>query len=139
MHELAIARAVIAIAEEQARGRRVLRVEMRVGHLRQVVASALEFSFQAVAMGTCVEGAELAIEEVEVRGRCPACGAESRPRAFPLACERCGSHELEISSGEELLVEALELEEAAAAARGAPPEEDRDDVRRGSCTGPGFE
>jgi hydrogenase nickel incorporation protein HypA/HybF len=111
VHELSLAESIVRIASAHAGGRRVVRVEVQVGHLRQVVPSALEFAFGLVAEGTPVEGAELALEEVPVRGRCRVCGAESRPAGFPLACAGCGGLELELLSGEELLVDALELEE----------------------------
>jgi len=43
LHELAHAGAVVSIAEQHARGRRVARVELELGVLRQVVVAALEF------------------------------------------------------------------------------------------------
>ncbi len=114
MHELAIADAVVQVATERAAGRRVTRVELKVGHLRQVVPSALEFAFALVAQGTCVEGAELAMEEIPAAGRCRTCGTESELDGFPLHCARCGSWDLELLRGEELLVDALELEDEEA-------------------------
>jgi hydrogenase nickel incorporation protein HypA/HybF len=114
VHELAIAESVVRIAERHAAGRAVTRVELKVGHLRQVVASALEFGFELVAQGTCVEGAELALEEVPAAGRCRSCGEEGELGAFPLSCPRCGSWDLELTRGEELLVDSLELEEEPA-------------------------
>jgi hydrogenase nickel incorporation protein HypA/HybF len=111
MHELAIAEAVAATAERHAAGRAVSRVELRVGHLRQVVPAALEFSFSLVARGTLLDGAVLAIEEVPARGRCRACGTETEMRGFPLACGDCGGLDLEVTAGEELSIEALEVEE----------------------------
>ncbi len=112
MHELSIAGSVVEIASRQANGRRVTKVRMKVGHLRQVVPSALAFSFELVAEGTPAEGAELEMEEVPATGRCRACAEESRFGGFPLQCDSCGGFDLEILSGEELLVESLELEEA---------------------------
>ena len=111
MHELAVAEAVLAIASQHARGRKVHRVELKVGHLRQVVPSALEFAFDLLADGTMLEGAELVIEHVGARGRCRTCHAESTVPGFPLACASCGGIDMEIVAGEELLVDALELEE----------------------------
>lgn len=111
MHELAIADAVVRIASERAVGRRVTKVELTVGHLRQVVPSALEFSFALVAEGTIVEGAELVVEHVPATARCPRCGSESELSGFPVACPRCASAEVELVGGDELVVEALELEE----------------------------
>jgi len=110
MHELSIAESIVRVARRHAGGRAVTRVELRVGHLRQVVPSALEFAFTLVADGTELEGAELAIEEVPVGGRCRACGAEGTYAGFPFTCPGCGGLDIELTSGEELLVESLELE-----------------------------
>ena len=112
MHELSIAESVIRIASRRANGRRVMKVQMRVGHLRQVVPSALTFGFGLLAEGTSVEGAELEVEQVPAEGRCRGCGVESRLDGFPLQCEGCGSFDLDILKGEELMVDSLELEEA---------------------------
>jgi hydrogenase nickel incorporation protein HypA/HybF len=111
LHELAIAESVVEIARRHAAGRQVTKVYLKVGHLRQVVPSALAFSFELVAQGTPVEGAELEMEEVPVKGRCRECGAESQLTEFPLQCTACGTFDLEILQGEELYVESLELEE----------------------------
>jgi hydrogenase nickel incorporation protein HypA/HybF len=111
MHELSIADAVLQVALRHARGRRVHRVELRVGHLRQVVPSALDFAWQLITDGTALAGAELEIEEVPARGRCRACQAETTMESFPLQCGRCGSSDVELVAGEELLVDALEIEE----------------------------
>ena len=110
MHELAIAQSMVAIADRHADGRAVTRVEVKVGHLRQVVPSALRFAFELVAEGTPLDGAELVIEEVPAAGICGACGAESLLPDFPLACARCGGLDIEVTRGEELLVDSLELD-----------------------------
>ena len=113
MHELSIARAVVAIAERHADGRTVHSVELKVGHLRQVVPSALEFAFELLTKDTALEGAVLVIEDVPARGRCRGCGAETTMKTFPLQCGACGGMDLEMVAGEELVVDALELEERA--------------------------
>ncbi|HEV7584553.1 MAG TPA: hydrogenase maturation nickel metallochaperone HypA [Solirubrobacteraceae bacterium] len=115
MHELSIADSVVQIASRHAQGRRVERVELKIGHLRQVVPSALEFAFELLAAGTCVEGAELIVDQVPAAGRCRSCAAEATMSAFPLQCPVCGSLDLELLAGEELLVEALELADAGEA------------------------
>jgi hydrogenase nickel incorporation protein HypA/HybF len=119
MHELAIAESVVQIAVDHARGRPVAKVALRVGYLRQVVPSALEFAFELVAKGTDVEGAELGMEEVAAAVSCRVCGAETERSEFPLVCGSCGGFDVEVLRGEELQVESLELEEALATIGGS--------------------
>ncbi len=111
MHELSIAEAIIEVASRHAGARRVAKVELKVGHLRQVVPAALEFAFELVAQGTPVEGAELAIEHLPAVGACRDCGARTELTDFPLACGECAGFEVDVLTGEELLVDSLELEE----------------------------
>jgi len=112
VHELSIAQGVVEIVSRHADGRRVTRVEMRVGHLRQVVPSALEFAFGLLTEGTPLQGAELVIEDVAVVAHCRACGAETEMAGFPFQCN-CGGYDLELVTGEELLVDSLECEDEA--------------------------
>jgi hydrogenase nickel incorporation protein HypA/HybF len=111
MHELSIAEAIVAVSSRHAAGRRVSEVEVKVGALRQVVPSALEFAFELVVAGSPLEGAELRIETVPATGRCSDCGAQSRLDGFPFACAACGSVDLELVGGEELLVESIEVDD----------------------------
>jgi hydrogenase nickel incorporation protein HypA/HybF len=111
MHELSIAGALVDVATRYAAGRPVTRVEVKVGHLRQVVPSALEFAWELLVEGTPLEGAELAMEEMPATVHCKACGSEATLTAFPARCAACGSFSVEVTGGEELLVDALEIDE----------------------------
>ncbi len=110
MHELSIADAIVRIATAHASGRKIETIEVKVGYLRQVVPDALEFAFVLVAEGTEAQGAQLLLEEVPAAGICRRCGIESELPGFPLACEACGSLDVELVRGEELLVDALTME-----------------------------
>ena len=109
MHELSIAQAVVDVAGRHAGGSRVERVHVRIGHLRQVVPSALAFSFELCAQGTPLDGAALEIEHVPIGAVCRSCRAESELDGFPLACPACGGMAVDVVRGEELQVESLEL------------------------------
>jgi hydrogenase nickel incorporation protein HypA/HybF len=111
MHELSIAQAVLDAVERHAKGRRVTKVELELGHLRQVVPSALSFAFELITPGTLAEGAELELREVPAAGVCRSCEAETKLPDLPLRCERCGGFDLELTRGEELLIDSLEVEE----------------------------
>jgi hydrogenase nickel incorporation protein HypA/HybF len=111
MHEMSMAQSILEIVSRHAAGQRVTTVELKVGALRQVVPSALTFSFELISMGTSAEGAELRLDLIPAQGVCRACGATSRLPSFPLICESCGGFHLQIIAGEELTVESLELQE----------------------------
>jgi hydrogenase nickel incorporation protein HypA/HybF len=109
VHELSIAQAIVDVAARNAGDSQVTCVYVRVGRLRQVVPSALEFSFELCAHGTAVEGAALEIQHVPIEVTCRSCGAHSQPGDFPLVCEVCGALDVNVVRGEELQVESLEL------------------------------
>jgi hydrogenase nickel incorporation protein HypA/HybF len=110
MHELAIADAVLTMALEQAADRRVARIGMRIGHLRQIVPSALRFGFEMVAHDTRAQGAELEIDHIPVAVWCERCNEESGASALPLVCARCGTLDVAVRRGDEMLVDWIEVE-----------------------------
>ena len=111
MHELSLASSIAEIAVRHAAGHRVKRITVQVGHLCQVVPDALTFSFELVSAGTPLEGAALDLRAVPATGRCRRCAAVTTLRQFPLQCGACEGFDLEILTGEEFLVESLEVEE----------------------------
>ena len=113
MHELAIGQSMFEIARRHARGLRVTQVEVRVGRLRQVVPASLSFAFEVIAQGTELEGAELVIVQVPAAGTCRECGSAVELPDFPLMCSACGGLDMDVTGGEELQVDSIELAEAA--------------------------
>jgi hydrogenase nickel incorporation protein HypA/HybF len=65
MHELALAREIVAIVCGAAHGRVVHKVTLEIGRLSGVMPEAIEFCFEAVAQGTLAEGALLAIRRTD--------------------------------------------------------------------------
>ncbi|MFL5262693.1 MAG: hydrogenase maturation nickel metallochaperone HypA [Anaeromyxobacteraceae bacterium] len=109
MHELAIAEGVIETVTGRLPGAKVSRVILRIGALTCVEPEAMRFCFDAAAQGTALEGAVLEIVEVPARGSCRTCGAADvavDPR-IPLC--PCGSADLDLTDGEQLLVSAVEV------------------------------
>jgi hydrogenase nickel incorporation protein HypA/HybF len=113
MHELSIALALVEQAEAIARregAAGMAGITVTVGELSGVNPEALELAFPVAAENSMASEARLIIETVAARARCRACGREGRP-GFPFpACGHCGSLDLEISAGQELLIRTLELE-----------------------------
>ncbi len=114
MHEASIVEALLQAAREEmdrAGGRRILRIEVTVGNLSGVNVDALRFAFEMLAPGTPAAGAELALVETRAVCSCRACGKES-PLEDPFgACPACGSVDVRVRGGDELLLSSLEVEE----------------------------
>ncbi len=112
MHELSLSSAIVNTVVKHAEGRPVTVVELRVGKLRQVIPDTLEFYFEFVARGTVCEGARLEQQLIEARLACNGCGHEWEIEIPAFRCPRCGGGDVEIVGGNELEVEAIEVEEA---------------------------
>jgi hydrogenase nickel incorporation protein HypA/HybF len=123
VHELAIARSILAAAERNAGGLPVVVVRVRIGRLRQVVAESLRFYFELAARDTGCEGAELECERVGSLLRCGSCGEEWDPAPPPAGdaselqisfrCPRCRSSDHSVVSGDELIVDSIDVTETA--------------------------
>jgi len=116
MHELALARAVLQAVAAHGGERRVQRVDLAVGALRQVVPASLAFNFEILARGTPCEGARLHQHLIPARLRC-GCGHVWELTTPSFRCPRCAASEVSVLAGEELLVESIEVEEGSCIAR----------------------
>jgi hydrogenase nickel incorporation protein HypA/HybF len=110
MHEMGLAEGILAVVLEAAAGEKVRGISLLVGKRHMVVRDSLEFSFRLAAEGTAAAGAGFAIEEIPIYLRCRECGAEGEADIPPWNCRGCGAYDVEILSGDELLVDAVELE-----------------------------
>jgi len=112
MHELSLATELIEQVEQAARtegARRVVSVEVEIGALSGVEIEAFAFCFPLAAEGTVIEGARLEIEQIPVRVHCGACDAETAPVPPGLACGTCGSLAVELLSGKDFRLRAIEV------------------------------
>ncbi|HZX38756.1 MAG TPA: hydrogenase maturation nickel metallochaperone HypA [Streptomyces sp.] len=124
MHELSIAAAVVERAGHTARAHGATSVEavrLRIGELAGVVGDALRFSFELVAEGTVVAGAELIVEDVPARARCGGCGKEFAVGSPPhLWCPGCDRPAAQLLTGRELELVEVRLPETETCAAAAP-------------------
>jgi hydrogenase nickel incorporation protein HypA/HybF len=115
MHELAIADALIEqVKREVVRAGqkgRVRRVELTVGRLTGVHCESLRFALELLSAGTLVEKAEVAITEPRAVCRCDYCHRITPIDEMSLLCPECGSSDVVIEGGRDLILESIELEE----------------------------
>lgn len=113
MHELAVAQALVeqvdsVIREHHAHSATSIRV--RIGPLAGVVPELLASAFPLAAAGSRMESAQLEFTHAPIRVRCHTCGAETEAAMNRLICGACGDWHTQIVSGDELLLESVELE-----------------------------
>jgi hydrogenase nickel incorporation protein HypA/HybF len=111
MHELSIAVALVEQAEAICRrenGTRVLSIAAAVGALSGVDAAALEGAFPLAAAGSLAEDARLVVTPVAARGRCRDCARETDV-TLPFFDCACGSANVDIVAGRELLLNSVEI------------------------------
>ncbi len=120
MHEFDLSNAVVETVIKHAKGRRVTHVTLRIGRLRQVVLKTLEFYVAIVGRETPCEGATLEIIDVPAVLHCKSCGHEWEIEIPAFICPTCGPGAVEVKTGEEFMVESIEVEDEEEAACTAP-------------------
>ena len=113
MHELAVAQALVGEVEaviDRHHARAATRLRVRIGPLAGVVPELLVQVLPLAAAGSRLEGAELELVEAAIRVRCQTCGAETEAALNRLLCGECGDWRTQLVSGDELLLESVELD-----------------------------
>lgn len=115
MHEFSIAQSLfdVAVAEAQRAGaKRVLRLDCRIGELRQIDDRLLSEAFEILCPGTICEDAELQIEKTYMQANCPRCQRDFAVRGWDWCCPACGAEGSVLGGGDELELTSIEAETA---------------------------
>ncbi len=113
MHELSVAQALVEQLENIVRERKAdaaTSFRIRIGPLSGVVPDLLASAFPLAAAGSVAEHAVMDFVEAPVRVRCQTCGAESEAAMNRLLCGACGDWHTQLVSGDELILESVELQ-----------------------------
>jgi hydrogenase nickel incorporation protein HypA/HybF len=113
MHELSVTEALLSLALEhaqRAQAERITDVYIVIGQLSAVIDESVQFYWDAISAGTPAAGAALHFRRVPTSLRCQACGHRYAPAAEVLACPACGSVRVRLTSGDELYLEALDVD-----------------------------
>jgi hydrogenase nickel incorporation protein HypA/HybF len=109
VHELGLCQAIVDRVEQRAGDRPVARVRVRVGRLHHVHPEAFDQSFSIAAAGGVAQDAVAELVLVPVRAHCRSCGEDTEGDELVTACRSCGSVEVDVVGGDELLLESLEF------------------------------
>jgi hydrogenase nickel incorporation protein HypA/HybF len=113
VHELAVAQALVEQVDaviDQHQSSSATSIRVRIGPLAGVVPDLLATAFPLAAAGSRMQHAKLEFTHAPILVRCQTCGAETEAAMNRLLCGACGDWHTQIFSGDELLLESVELE-----------------------------
>jgi len=117
VHELAVCQALMdqieQIAVEQ-HAHRVVAIHLGIGPLSGVEPALLEQAFSVARAGSVADDAELVIECTAIRVSCTQCGQVTEALPSRLLCGNCGNWQTRLVSGDELLLQHVEIVRRAA-------------------------
>lgn len=112
MHELAVAQALVeqvdAVIDRHGTSS-ATSIRVRIGPLAGVVPELLATAFPLAAAGSRMEHAQLEFVHAPIQVHCQTCGAETEAAMNRLLCGACGDWHTQVISGDELLLESVEL------------------------------
>ncbi len=113
MHEMSLCESVLQIMEDHAKRQgfeQVKTVWLEIGALSGVELEAMRFCFDAVMQGTLADEARLEIIETPGRAWCMPCSHTVQVARRFDACPDCGSYQLQVTGGDEMKINELEVE-----------------------------
>ncbi len=113
MHEHGICEGLVDLIEQQAAGRKVTGVRLRIGARHAVVDQAFDQAFAMAADGTAAAGAKLDLVVTPMTVTCRACGRHSESTDPLAVCSGCGGSDVDLSGGEEMVLESIVLDGAS--------------------------
>lgn len=112
MHEASIVNNIIDLVQESVPPKELYlldTIEIRMGKMCNVLPEALEFCFRSFIEHTPLEHLKLIIEEMNINIYCRDCTDIFESSDFIFNCPRCGSSNMEIIGGDELMISKLHL------------------------------
>ncbi len=113
MHEFSIVQSLLQLIEAQAHehgAQRVTRVVVQVGKFSGVEPHLLQTAFDTFKAHSIAAEAELEIQIQDLVLYCPQCELEFTPSKMHFRCPQCGSADVDIRHGREMMLMSLEME-----------------------------
>lgn len=114
MHEMSLMESLLQRGQSFLAPYKVEKVNhliVRAGVLANIMPDAFAFAFEALSADTLFAGAELIVEKLPIRARCPACGKIFTSETLPLICPGCDNTAVEIVDGSEVYLASIDFEE----------------------------
>jgi hydrogenase nickel incorporation protein HypA/HybF len=110
MHELGLAEDVLRKIKDEAKKKQSTKVSWAIVEIGEtLITDPPEFKelFATIALGTVAEGAQLELEIKPLRAECATCQKGFDPKALRFDCPHCGSTDIRVVAGREIIVRDL--------------------------------
>lgn len=111
MHELGIISSMVNTIQKIVMEQGLTQVQklvLEVGELSGVVPRYMEACYPAAVYKTFMENTVLEMETIPGIVRCKSCGREFNAMAHDFTCPDCGSQDMEILSGNDVIIKELQ-------------------------------
>ncbi|MCF6469650.1 hydrogenase maturation nickel metallochaperone HypA [Nonomuraea sp. MG754425] len=115
MHEIGLCEGLVELIHQQAGGRPVASARVRVGARHAVVQEAFGQAFTLAAAGTAAQDAVIDLVIMPMTVECRSCGDRSESVDTLANCPRCTSGDVDVTGGDELVLESVWFSEGAGA------------------------
>jgi hydrogenase nickel incorporation protein HypA/HybF len=110
MHELALAEDALKLVKERREQlglKKITAIKFGIGAARISHQAEFKELFEMITKGSIFEGAKLEVEILPVKSLCMDCQTDVDPQLFCLDCANCGSTNIRLMSGNQLVVQAI--------------------------------
>ncbi|MBR8465844.1 hydrogenase maturation nickel metallochaperone HypA [Campylobacter sp. faydin G-140] len=112
MHELSIAQSLLTLCEDNAKKQnasKISKIFIKIGRLSGVEAHYLQNAFDVCKAESICEESELIIEVQNIVIKCNECGKQNELNKNEFICPKCGSSDLVVIDGEDMMLMRLEM------------------------------
>jgi hydrogenase nickel incorporation protein HypA/HybF len=117
MHEMSIVQALLeqvqSEVEKSGHDGRVMALHLVIGRLSGVHVESIRFAFELLGPDSIARDAELVIDEPKAELACRNCHSRHAIDELHANCPACGSDDVAITGGQQLLLQSIELEDEA--------------------------
>ncbi len=113
MHEMSLCEGVLQVLQKEAQTQHFSKVKtvwLEIGDLSSVEPEAMIFCFEVVVRNSLADGAKLKIVNVPGTAWCMQCSQSVSIKQRFDECPDCGSHQLQVTAGDEMKIKELEAE-----------------------------
>lgn len=114
MHELAITQGILDVAVSEAAkhsNSKITKISIKCGVLSGLVPDCIQEYYDLLSEDTLAAGASLEFDIVPATIHCDECSSDSKIDRFRLRCPICNSPKVTVTSGRDLYIDSMEIEE----------------------------